>query len=201
MYKRKNNFKEHMNIKSILQVLCPPQEQFLLWVSLWGLVCAAQGAAVQAVLGMRCRPCREGSDSRRGFLLENSQAGPSCGQGTPQHLHSIVSLTYLINTSPHMKQEISCALEKTRLDLMQERAESHSHCCLMLHCWLGNGVMLPFHLFASEEINRLVLPDALVNIKSLVPISLGMCHKSPKYEKRILYSPDCRIVPPLLQTG
>lgn len=61
--------------------------------------------------------------------------------------------------------------------LMQERAESHCHCCLVLCCWLGDGVMLLFHLFASEKINRLVLSGALVNIKSLVPISLSICHK------------------------
>lgn len=33
-----------------------PQEQFLLRMSFWGPFHAVQSAAVQAVLGMRCRP-------------------------------------------------------------------------------------------------------------------------------------------------
>lgn len=49
------------------------------------------------------------------------QAAPSCGQGTPQHLHCDVSLTYLTNTAPHLKQEISCALEKTQADSAVDR--------------------------------------------------------------------------------
>lgn len=178
-YKRKNNYKEHMNINSILQVLCPPWEQSLLWLSFWGPVHAVRGAAVQNVQGTRCRPSREGSGCQLRFPAGEQPGWPSWGQGTPQHLHSDVSLTHLINTSPHWKQELTCALEETQADSAvarpasdAERAESHCHGLAGVWC------CIPFCVPLRKSI---VLSGALENIKSLVPVSLSICHKWPKY--------------------
>lgn len=63
----------------------------------------------------------EASCWRSARLAPASLLTPSCGQGTPQHLHCDVSLTYLTNTAPHLKQEISCALEKTQADSAVDR--------------------------------------------------------------------------------
>lgn len=70
-----------MNINSILQVLCPPQEQFLLWVSFWGLCCTGccssgrAGHEVQTLQGGQWLP-GEVSCQRTARLAPAVDRGP-----------------------------------------------------------------------------------------------------------------------------
>lgn len=85
-----------MNLNSILQVLCSPWEQFLLWVSFWAQFMQHRGLQFRLCWPWCAHPTGRPVAARWGFLLENSQAGLSCAQGTPQHLPSNAGLSYLI---------------------------------------------------------------------------------------------------------
>lgn len=93
-------------------------------------------------------------------------------------------MAYLINTTFHLKQEINrCTPEETQADavvdgpvpaLHREGRAAISAPGALLLAW--RGAMLPFRLFASVKINRLVLSGAPMNMWSLVLVSLCIFH-------------------------
>lgn len=88
---------------------------------LLGPVHAAQGAAVQAVLAMMCTPHREGGGCQVRFPAGEQPGWPQlCAGDTSTPTLQCWSLIF-DNTSPHLKQEISCALERTQADSAVDR--------------------------------------------------------------------------------
>lgn len=109
-----------MNLNSILQVLCPPRGQFLLWVPFWAQF-------------MQHRGCSSGCAGHEGHTPPGGRWLPGevscwrtarlaqlCAGDTPTPTLQCRSLIF-DNISPHLKQEISCALKRTQADSAVDR--------------------------------------------------------------------------------